>query len=120
MSTRCNVIIKDDYTTLYFYRHSDGYPDCTLESLKEFVKGYTEKRLRLDAMQSAGWLIIHGQLEYGTLPTDWKVGAYEPTSDTHGDIEYLYTIDLDKRELFYQGGFGEGIENGPRSEPIKF
>ena len=28
MSTRANIIIKDARTTLYFYRHSDGYPEC--------------------------------------------------------------------------------------------
>ena len=27
-------------------------------------------------------------------PEDWKVGAFEPTTGQHGDIEYLYTIDL--------------------------
>ena len=130
MSTRANIIIKDAYSTLFFYRHSDGYPDVTLESLKEFVKLYTDDLIRTDANQSAGWLILHGYKEYldgePTLkPTDegfsgWKVGAYEPTGDIHGDIEYLYTIDLVKRELFYREGFGESISKSKRSEPIKF
>lgn len=59
MSTRANIIIKDRHTTLYFYRHSDGYPEATGVDLQKFIEGYS-KHLRLDAMQSAGWLIIHG------------------------------------------------------------
>lgn len=107
MSTRANVIIKDDGMTLYFYRHSDGYPECTGESLKEFVKGYSKKEghMRLDAMQSAGWLVLHGADEYyKDEPRQkgydhWKVGAYEPTDRIHGDAEYIYIIDLDEGTL---------------------
>lgn len=107
MSTRANIIFKDKVATLYFYRHSDGYPDVTGADLKEFCT-YYYKHMRKDAMQSAGWLIVHG---YQTMKTDdmaftrrygsqstgteWKVGYYEPTSDIHGDVEYIYVIDLD-------------------------
>ncbi len=121
MSTRANVIIKDEHTTLYFYRHSDGYPDCTGADLKEFVQDYKSGALRLDAMQSAGWLIVRGHFEYksqepegmpdrqpdrtGPRPdikdrySGWKVGAYEPTTEIHGDVEYVYTIDLVAQKL---------------------
>jgi hypothetical protein len=107
MSTRANVIIKDKHTELYFYRHSDGDPGCTGESLQEFVKGYTTKKFRLDAMQSSGWLVIQGQSElkaddtgydYGKI-MGWKVGYYEPTNQIHGDVEYIYVIDLNKLTL---------------------
>lgn len=100
MSTRCNVIIQDEFNKLYFYRHSDGYPECTGESLKRFVRGYTKHKFRLNSSQSAGWLILHGHYEYGLTAYDaWKVGAYEPTSEIHADIEYKYIIDLVNREL---------------------
>lgn len=115
MSTRANIIIRDQSTTLYFYRHSDGYPESTGEDLKEFCKGYS-KNFRADAMQSAGWLIIHG---FHTMIADhkaidakfskasleplkgyeWKVGYYEPTNGLHGDVEYVYIIDLDSMTL---------------------
>ena len=43
-----------------------------------------------------------GMREYGVTisedgegPSDWKVGAIEPTTGVHGDIDYLYTITLD-------------------------
>lgn len=105
MSTRANVRITDGDTTLWFYRHSDGYPDCTGESLKDFVRGYKKGYFRDNPIQSAGHLVLHGNKEYrdkGLLLTDlyvWKCGAYEPTDQQHSDIEFLYTIDLAKREL---------------------
>ena len=95
MSTRCNILIKDESTQLFFYRHSDGYPECAGESLKQFCEGY-KKHLRNNVTQSAGWLIIHGSKEYSgsNASYGWKVGAYEPTDSIHWDIDFLYEIDL--------------------------
>lgn len=113
MSTRANIIIQDSVTKLYFYRHSDGYPEVTGKSLKSFIKKYTQNKFRLDAMQSAGWLILKGYKEYLDQKNEhmkWKVGAYEPTTEIHGDIEYLYIIDLDKRELKMISGKNENAK----------
>ena len=139
MSTRANIIIEDKSDKLYFYRHSDGYPETTMESLKEFVNMYKDQ-LRGNVSQSAGFLILKGAIEYGftgdiTKPdggeyefNKWKVGAYEPTTAVHGDIEYLYTIDLVNKELkcyeaMYKNEKGEewGSANEEltlKSEPI--
>ncbi len=130
MSTRANILIKDEDGMLYFYRHSDGYPESTGEDLKEFVKGYQTGAMRLDLGQSAGWLIIRGHKEYfgenqtftgSPNPLDrsygWKVGAYEPTTDIHGDIDYLYTIDLENKILSCARANGELVESFP---PIYF
>jgi hypothetical protein len=120
MSTRANVVIKDNYDTLWFYRHSDGYPEGTMPTLKILLNWLKSGKIRNNAQQCAGWLIIIGAIEYGTIPkyeqekernfgrqygdidtiqspSDWEVGAYEPTTQEHGDIDYLYTIDLDKK-----------------------
>ena len=105
MSTRCQVIVKDKYDELWFYRHCDGYPDGVKETLEKFLLLVKEGKIRNNPMQAAGWLIIIGHNEYNVSddPTDWKVGAYEPcTPETHGDIEYLYTIDLDKLKITYK------------------
>jgi len=121
MSTRANIIIKDEYEELIFYRHSDGYPEGTMPTLKKFLNLVKSGKIRDDASQAAGWLIIIGHEEYlkdfrgETKPfgtklfnsendrlSDWKVGAYEPTSQIHGDIEYLYTVDLEKKEITYK------------------
>lgn len=122
MSTRASIVIKDDRTTLYFYRHSDGYPEGGAgDDLTEFVQDYKTGALRDNVDQSAGWLIVRGHFEYKSAePKDefmaqpdrtgprpdlkdrfqgWKVGAYEPTSGMHGDEEYIYIIDLSKKEL---------------------
>ena len=44
---------------------------------------------------------IKGREEYSedNCGMDWKVGAYEPTDQLHGDVEYVYVIDLDKGVL---------------------
>ena len=121
MSTRCNVIIKDDQDQLIFYHHSDGYPDGVLPTLKKFMQWVADGRVRSNVEQASGWLILIGAGEYGSRyekdsggkyqhvpketltepdPEDhfngWKCGAYEPSIDIHGDIEFLYTLDLKK------------------------
>jgi hypothetical protein len=125
MSTRANVVIKDRYDTLWFYRHSDGYPEGTMPTLKILLNWLKSGKIRNNAQQCAGWLIVIGAIEYGTIPkfeqgeerlsgskygdidtiqppSDWKVGAYEPTTQEHGDIEYLYTIDVEKKFIEVQ------------------
>lgn len=104
MSTRANIIITDQHgTKLYFYRHSDGYPESTGVDLKWFCEGY-QKHMRDDAMQSAGWLVLHGAGPSGDPHNErcnkfrgyeWKVGDYEPTDALHSDVEYIYVIDLE-------------------------
>lgn len=124
MSTRANVILKDGKEKLYFYRHSDGYPSGTLPTLEKFISYTKDGKIRNNICQASGWLIIIGADEYkeyqidyedrknipfdkrkefvnekfGDLipstPNDWKVGAYEPTTGIHGDVEYVYVIDL--------------------------
>jgi hypothetical protein len=118
MSTRAAVIFKDSDSELYFYRHSDGYPEVTGEDLKNFVEGY-KTHLRNNIGQSAGHLIVRGHNEYkkeGLLDYehyDWKVGAYEPSPygpDQYGDLEYIYTIDLTEMKLTYKKVYGKKEE----------
>lgn len=109
MSTRANIIIKDGEDKLFFYRHSDGYPEGTLPTLEKFLAWVKAGKIRDNVSQASGWLIIIGAMEYETripecekcTPDDWKVGAYEPTTGIHGDVEYIYTIDLEKRTITY-------------------
>jgi hypothetical protein len=122
MSTRANVIVKDNHDQLWFYRHSDGYPEGTLPTLKKFMSWVVSSRVRDNVGQAAGWLILIGALEYNEtvdksdfstkkLPaTDafepkkgdcygWKCGAYEPTTGQHGDIVFLYVCDLASKSI---------------------
>lgn len=128
MSTRCNIIIKDEEDQLIFYRHSDGYPDGALPTLKKFMAWVKEGKIRDNVEQSSGWLILIGAKEYDSVyigggkrelkttltepdPADeisgWKCGAYEPTVSIHGDIEYLYTLDLQKLTITVQKVIGD-------------
>tara|TARA_R110002020_G_scaffold69321_3_gene180424 strand:- start:3478 stop:3795 length:318 start_codon:yes stop_codon:yes gene_type:complete len=57
--------------------------------------------------QFSGWLIVLGHDQRipsshyggGNAELDWKVGHYEPTTCMHGDIAYLYTIDLESKSI---------------------
>jgi len=100
MSTRANVKMLDSYNTeLWFYRHSDGYPEGTLPTLKQFMRRVERNQYRNNVQQAGGWLIFIGYEEYKEYQPDWKVGAYEPTTQQHGDIEYLYEVDLKEMEI---------------------
>ena len=106
MSTRANIIIKDNSDKLFFYRHSDGYPEGTMPQLEKFMSWVKEGKIRDNVGQAAGWLIMLGNAEYesGVEPgsdgvSGWKVGAFEPTTGIHGDVEYIYTIDLESKEI---------------------
>lgn len=125
MSTRANIVIKDGEEKLFFYRHSDGYPEGTMPTLNIFMDWLKSGKIRNNISQGPGWLIVLGAMEYAHIPEykcekreiwpgytkketelssiqqpeDWKVGAYEPTTGIHGDIEYLYVIDIDKKEI---------------------
>jgi hypothetical protein len=125
MSTRANIIIKDGSgRQLIFYRHSDGYPEGALPTLKKFMSWVKDEKIRDNVDQAAGWLILIGAEEYGEIyegggkykpkktltepdPNNefsgWNCGAYEPTTCIHGDIEYLYTLDLDEKTILVQG-----------------
>lgn len=129
MSTRANIIIKDDEDELWFYRHSDGYPKGTLPTLKQFLKWVEEGKIRNNAGQAAGWLILIGAKEFGdkysfanntfekipkTLeelftPTldgnwmGWKCGAYEPCPpNADYGVDFIYTVDLIKKTITWK------------------
>lgn len=156
MSTRCNVVLRSKgYPSpflndpekpgeLWFYRHSDGYPDGVMPTLGEFMSMLSTRAIRRDLMQCAGWLVLLGHEEYakagygGTLENHrtkapckareygnaWKCGAYEPTTGEHGDIEYLYEVDVDNATLTVNGrplaweGYKSGDYDRMRGENI--
>ena len=110
MSTRANIIVKDSHDTLFFYRHSDGYPEGAVPLLEKFLGFVKEGLIRDNVGQAAGWLIMLGASEYSTMDRNilvpsqdgfsgWKVGAIEPTTEIHGDVEYIYTVNLDTKEI---------------------
>ncbi len=110
MSTRSNIKLTDRNDTLWFYRHNDSYPSGALPTLRKFMDLLRTGKIRNNSNHAGGWLIALGRDEYladNTIPANaskdhimgWKVGAIEPTTCQHGDIEYLYHIKLDTKEL---------------------
>lgn len=129
MSTRSQIVIKDDGDELWFYRHSDGYPTTNAVVLRQFLDYVKTGRIRRNVGQASGWLILMGAQEDQTYPTwengtfkempkdlntlkptgedrsgvGWKIGSYEPSIPRcHFDIEWFYVIDLISKNLYIQ------------------
>lgn len=125
MSTRANFLIKDNYSEQWFYRHSDGYPSGVSESLKEFVSMLNDGSIRDNVSQGGSWLILIGHNEYknnGSLDhafNKWKVGAYEVTDGQHGDIDYLYTIDLANKTVSIKRIYTKQVDTYTYDEFLK-
>jgi len=125
VSTRANIVISDDQDELWFYRHSDGYPEGAQPMLDEFVKHVNAGHIRDNVEQASGWLIIMGHHEYDTRHApeefgdgrDWKCGAIEPCTGQHGDIEYLYRIDLSQKPVTIKVSNRTGPWDSPTFEP---
>ena len=92
MSTRCNIILKDENKNkkIYLYHHHDGYPEGVGADLAHFVTewntGYSYCIEELANRMIKG---IESPL-YGKVDN-----GYELTSCLHGDIEYLYIVRLE-------------------------
>lgn len=113
MSTRANIVLQDGFDKLYFYRHSDGYPDGALPTIHKFLDYIKEGKIRNNLGQAAGWLIVLGREEMkesdGKFPVPdesnpyrWKVGTIEPTTQIHGDVRYTYTVDVQRATVTYE------------------
>lgn len=126
MSTRAQIIVKDERQELWFYRHSDGYPDGALPLLEKFLNYVKDGSIRVNVEQAGGWLILLGADEYNEkydsksgkfvkketlvvpnkedLCAGWKCGSIEPCACNrqHDDIQYLYTVNLVDKTITWQ------------------
>ena len=106
MSTRCNIVVRDGDDELWFYRHSDGYPESVLPDLEPLMERLREGSLRDNVSQFSGWLIVKGHEDFHKRHpgwADWKVGNYEPATGPDMDAAYVYEIDLRSKELTVEG-----------------
>lgn len=94
MSTRSNLIIKDDRNSIQLYRHSDGYPEsehgviATLEQALEFCWPLP----RMEADDFAAAIVRAWKKNGGNIYID---GDYKGRESLHSDIEYYYVIEPD-------------------------
>ena len=80
MATRANIVIKDrDGVEVVLYHHFDGYPEGVGEELKMFLRHLTDECC--DAEHLATYICLQDR-------------AYSLSEGIHGDIDYLYTIDM--------------------------
>lgn len=86
MSTRCNICIYDcrDKSSLWIYHHYDGYPSGVGKELERFLSTGGNRLLRPKDMLD-GLRYMYGE-------------EYEETSHQHGDISYMYDIEINKEK----------------------
>ena len=103
ISTHATIIITDGIDRLYFYKHCDGYPDGTLPALLEFLNRIKTERIRNNATQAAGWLVVmgHEESKQASHYPLWKVGAYEPTTGVNQYSEFVYTVHVQELYIAY-------------------
>jgi len=89
MSTRCQVFVKDNNKnpTALLYHHWDGYPEGVG---KELVKIFKQYKKISTPHGDARWFL------------DMLPRAYEDADCIHGDLEYLYVVDLCSGEISYR------------------
>lgn len=84
MATRANIKIIGFDATSYLYKHYDGYPDGLGNDLKQFIAD-------------------NGYFTENYYPfSDKLIKTYpniKESNSIHGDISYLYVIDLTKKTL---------------------
>lgn len=87
MSTRANIILEEMGNHLWLYHHSDGYPSYLGEYLMKFM-ATKHKKDYADIYDIANELF--------KLSED---SGFELTSQRHGDIEYLYIINIENKTI---------------------
>ena len=95
MSTRATILIKSHDEKFRLYHHHDGHPSCIGKDMKNYLK--TLNWWHPDEIAN---VFIKGGLN--------DDDGYEITSCQHGDEEYAYLIDCDKKTIkCYKVGWDE-------------
>lgn len=95
MSTRCNLIIKKGSQKVQLYRHCDGYPEGAGADIANMVKmDFVNDKIAPETFART-IDILEGNPLYNNYGFEYEEGI----GAIHGDIEYLYTIDLNERTI---------------------
>lgn len=87
MSTRANIILEEMGNQLWLYHHFDGYPSYLGEHLMKFMST-KHKKDYADIYDIANELF-----------KDNDDTGFELTQRRHGDIEYLYIINIEDKTI---------------------
>lgn len=134
MSTRCNVIIQsrnnaqDAVESVQLYHHHDGYPKFMAFFLCRFLNDWlaNEASATPSASDLSKALLAVNEYKYMNDDTNLTDGEFEDDNNNilHGDIEYLYIIDLHQQTIrFFKIGtnlyFGESISIEGYDQDVK-
>ena len=119
MSTRCALIVNERNRLEYgepleevfrLYRHCDGYPEGMGQDLKSICASYQKDSERKSWSQYL--------LEKLSALSTYEM---EPPSAVHGDLEFLYCINVDGRKMTvscYTIGWDEEYEEAMCRYPV--
>jgi hypothetical protein len=93
VSTRCNVCVQYGSTSLYLYKHHDGYPEGTGRLLAELLTAHTTPH---------AFIVAALAYRFADQP---HTMVFEITNSWHGDIEYAYRISFDPAGAYVKVGF---------------
>jgi hypothetical protein len=94
MSTKCNIIIRDNRLAIQLYRHSDGYPGGKYGVVNDLRKvarfAWPLPRFEADDYAAA---IVRAMKKPGggSVYIDGEAGG--GMSNIHGDCQYVYLIE---------------------------
>lgn len=104
MSTRANIVVTfNDKTIKQYYHHCDGYPEYMGVLLYSFI-------------ETCGFIQLSTRCVDALFETLLKMeGHFEDEGEernVHGDIEYLWFVDLVNYELTYtHRNYGEDVKH---------
>ena len=87
MSTRANIILEEMGNHLWLYHHCDGYQSYLGDTLMKFMVTKHKK-------DYADIYDIANELFKDNYDT-----GFELTSQRHGDIEYMYIINIENKTI---------------------
>lgn len=99
MSTRTQIKVKG--SPVYIYKHHDGYPDYILKVLQPMLKKHLEERGNDIEYAVANIMKVFAIEEYD-LFKEQKMAGYGVGIELHGDIDYLYLVDLNEKSIIVQ------------------
>ena len=94
MSTRCNIIIKDGPSRIILYHHPDGYPMGVGTELRGYLERIHAWHKGLHSAEHIANYLVKGRIPAPLASTPHDDDEYELTSGLHGDVEYVYVINL--------------------------
>lgn len=102
MSTRASIQIIDGDDVLYFYQHSDGYPEGLGVKLSKCLQMPKLQEYKDDAEYLAGFLMMEVNRDY--IERSQRMPDMVPALGVHGDESYTYQINASTLEMVALNG----------------